>query len=150
MASSVLSSLIVSEEDSLIDIKLHYIAKKHDKGGLKLKVLSVEEGEKLIEEGDEDVQVLNTKWKIGNWQEQNIIASECNRINPMSGQSEFDFFRYRDIRVKRCLISWDLKFNDEVLPVTEEYIDRLPAQIVAALFDRYEKSDGFSEEDQGK
>ena len=94
--------------------------------------------------------MLNTKWKSANWIGQNQIIAESQSVNPTSGQLEPDWTRYRDLRIKTLMVEWDLEWEGEKIPVTSQFIDRLPAEIVLALFDQFERMVTLDPDEQGK
>lgn len=155
--SDLLAETLFSDEPTTIDVKLYYIFTKTPSGQVRIKVLEDEEGKKKLEEQDpesvsehEKVQVLNTKWRVATWLEQNNIISETQSVDPMTQQVQADYTKYRDLRMKKLLYDWDLMYGDQKVPVTEEHIDRLPAEIGLALYDKFESAVSFDEEDQGK
>lgn len=136
----------------LIKIKLYYTYLTNE-NGRKLVILSDEKAEKMLkdEKTKEEVETLVTEWSILNWKEQNeVIEISSKAINPQTGDKQFDFIAYRDSIIKRCLKSWDITTDDGAkVPVTPENIDRLPGQVVLALFSKFDTFLEYSEEDLG-
>lgn len=159
MANLLAKNLVTNQPDTLT-ISLYFVYEKTSYGAMKLRVLLDEEGKKRIDEWnkkqdkakDEEcpVTILNTKWKDASWAEQNKIISGSQVLNPSTNQVEANWARYRDLRVKTLLVDWDMEYEGQKLPVTPDFIDRLPAEIVLALFDRFERSSTLDAEVQGK
>ncbi len=159
MSKPSLAKSVATGEPDLIDIPVYFEYKESDNGTSRLKVLETSDAKKRIEEWeDEDheegeenpIEVLNTKWKSANWVEQNHIIADSQSINPSSGNVEPDWTKYRDLRIKTLIVDWDLEYEGQKIPVTPEFIDRLPAEVVLALFDRYESTMVLDSEEQGK
>lgn len=116
----------------------------------KLVLLTDEEAEKQMEDEDKEVVIekITTNWRSLNWKEQNEVMSKSSKImNVQTGESQFDFMVYRDSIIKKCLKSWDIVSEDQPVPLTPEAIDRLPGQVVLALYDKFEKANDYSEEE---
>ena len=158
---------IVSALDQQIEIKLYYREKHSKYGFTKIVVLEDEEGERLLREqedaiekmqtegqqvtvADRSVKVLVTKWKILNWGEQNDIARRSERQTP-EGLPDMDNIRFRDLRIKKCLVDWDLSDDHgQPIPVSPQLIDQLPSDIIFALTLRYERAVYLDEEEAEK
>jgi hypothetical protein len=159
MSKSSLAKSVATGEPDLIDILIYFEHKESKNGSSRLKVLDPEEAQKSIEEWkkadhEEDaecpIETLNTKWQSASWLEQNRIIAGSQSVNPGNGQLEGDFIKYRDLRIKSLLVDWDLEHDNQKIPVTPEFIDRLPAEIVLALFDKYERLMVLDGDEQGK
>ena len=158
MSKLSLAKYVATGEPDLINIAV-YFEYKENSGASSLVILKDEEAKKRIElwevehkEDNEDcpIEVLNTKWKSANWSEQNNIISDAQLVNPGNGQPEIDWTKYRDLRVKILLKDWDLEYEGQKLPITPEFIDRLPAEIVLTLFDKYQRVTVLGADEQGK
>jgi len=135
----------------LIEIKLYY---KYIKAGnsKKLFILENSKAEEMLkdEEKAKEIEVLETQWSMLNWKEQNeVMSASSSTVNQMTGEKQFNFLAYRDAVVKRCLKSWNIKVNDQVVPVAPDTIDSLPGPVVINLYQQYEKYIEFSEEELG-
>lgn len=160
MSNDLLAKRLVTDHPETVTISLYYMYDKLKSGATKLRVLADEDGKKRIEEWekrtdkkkDEEcpVSVLNTKWKDASWLEQNKIISNAQTLNPSTNQIEANWAKYRDLRVKTLMTDWDLEYEGQKLPVTAEFIDKLPAEIVLALFERFERATSLDSEVQGK
>ena len=150
--SSRLAKAVVTGEAELIDIALYYEFRNNVFGVPKIVDLNDEEAKEALEDPKrkENVEVLNTRWKMASWQEQNDIVSKSQVVDEFSGNKEPNWAHYRDMRVKRLLKEWDLEFDGKIVPVTEEYINNLPAEIVLGLFDRFERISGVDKDAEGK
>ena len=145
-----LGKSLVTGQPDLINISLYYKYVETKYGTHRLSILLDDDGKKQMDDwgkkldkkpDDEcDIQIINTKWKMASWSEQNQIIASCQTINPATNQLEPDWTRYRDLRIKSLLVDWDLQHEKTKIPVTPEFIDRLPAEIVIGLFDRYERA----------
>ena len=143
--------------DTTVEVNLYYELKKTPEGFNKIKVYEKDEGKKKFEEQKEleedkkTVEVLKTKWKVLNWKEQNQVTSNSTYFNQMEGVQDIDFFKYRDQRIKACLVSWDLKdAAGKQVPVHPNMIDQLPAEVVYGLVSEYDRIVNLTEEDEGK
>lgn len=152
MSSSLLAKAVVTGEQDLVDITCYYTYRKNKYGTLKLATLNAEDAKKMLEDETKksQVEVLNTKWKHASWVEQNMIVAESQDFNEFTRAKEPNWSRYRDLRIKRLMVDWDLEHENKKVPVTDEYIDRLPAEIVLDLFDKYERATGIDPDEQGK
>ena len=136
----------------LTEIKLYY---KYIKVGnnKKLVVLDNDKAEEILKEDEakaKEIETLETQWSILNWREQNEVMSASSKaVNAMTGEKQFNFLAYRDAVVKRCLKSWNIKVNDQPVPVTPDAIDRLPGPIVINIYQQYEAYINFSEDELG-
>ena len=133
----------------LIEIKLYY---KYIKVGnnRKLVILEEKKAQEMLEDEEKakGIEVLETKWEMLNWQEQNNVAKISSPItNTQTGEKQFDFIIYRDMMVKKCLKTWNMTASGQPIPVSPEYIDRLPGSIVADLHRRFETFLEYTEEE---
>jgi len=101
------------------------------------------------EEQSSKVEFITTKWSKLNWKDQNDVTSLSYRdIDPITGESKFNFIVYRDSVIKRCLKEWDIKDGDNLIPVNSINIDRLPGEIVISLYNKFNELTNFSEEEE--
>lgn len=145
-----LAESLMSQNEDIVDVKIYYIYKKKDNGGRIIKILEDEEGKEKIALEDTKVSSLNTKWKLSCWKEQNDLIRECQTIDPMGGVPIIDWTKYRELRVKMNLKEWDLKHNGSPVPLTDTIIDKLPPDIVVALYNKYDELSRSEDTDQGK
>ncbi len=144
---------LLQEDGGAVDILLYYQIKVDKKYGVKkIIILEDEKAKKLLadEEKKDDIQVLNTKWKQVSWSMQNNIINQSQRKDAVTGQLDIDWSKYRDTRIKKLLTDWDLTRKGRKEPVSDKAIDGLPAEIVLALFDRYEKATLVGEDELEK
>ncbi len=139
------------DSPDLIEIKLYY---KHVKKGKsrRLVILEDENINKLLldPEKSKGIETLVTQWSMVNWKEQNDVMSLSSKVvNPQTGEKQFDFLLYRDAIIKRCLRSWDLTENGAPVAVSPEAIDKLPGPVVINLYQKFEQTLEYSEEDLG-
>ena len=159
MPDDVLSIMLASGETELVDIPLYYKYVQNKRGIKKIVILDDEDGKKQIDEwaksehkADEKcpITVLNTKWKMPDWKEQNRLFFDSQSINPATNQMENNWLKYRDLKVKAMLKSWDLEFKGERIPVKPEFVDKIRPEIIVALFNKYEAETTVGEEESGK
>ena len=97
------------------------------------------------------IHLLNTEWKRLNWKDQNIINSQALKvINNKDGSvaTQWDWLRYRDLKLKTCLKRWSVTDDKgQSVPVSDENIDRLAPEVADELLKNYEKVAEPSEED---
>jgi hypothetical protein len=130
------------DQSNAIEINLYY--KYAIVGsGKRLVILTEESGKKQLESEDEAVskiiEVLETKWELLTWKEQNeVMKISSQMINPQTGERQFNFLAYRDAIIKRCLKSWNITLNEKPIPVTPEAIDALPGPVVTNLYQQFE------------
>lgn len=92
------------------------------------------------------VKVVNTTWKIFNWKQ----AQQITQLS-IGADKEWDFVKYRDIKIKRGLIGWDvLDDNNNPVPCTPMYMQVMPTPIMLALYDKYDKITTRDDEDEKK
>jgi hypothetical protein len=144
-------SLIVEEGENLIHIPLYYQAKKNKYGVLQYKILSDEEGKKLVEKKDESVDILNTKWISPTWKSNNTIVRSSTYYNPSDGTNRIDWSKYQDNVFRNCLREWDVVDGEgKPIPVNSDTIGSLPSIIASALLEKYDKSISIDEDEKKK
>jgi hypothetical protein len=139
------------DNHDLMEIKMYYKYAKIG-NGKKLVILEESKAEEMLkdEEKAKKVEVLETKWEMLNWKEQNQVMNVASQsIDPRTGEKRFDFLVYRDAIIKKCLKAWNLTMNEEVVPVTSEAIDKLPGPVVIDIYQKFEKYMEFTEEELG-
>jgi len=139
------------DKSSLIEINLYY---KYAIVGKRLIILSEEKAKEQLDRDDEEsvkeVEIMETKWDILTWKEQNEVMNLSSQtINPQTGERQFNFVAYRDAVVKRCLKEWNLTINGSHIPVTAEAIDNLPGSVVVNLYQKFEKMLDYTEQELG-
>jgi len=140
-----------------IEVKLFYEEKISSGGVTRIIVYTDEDGKKKKEEQEKhladkkasgeaispedqlSIKTLTTQWKVITWGDQTLITGKCEKYNP-AGIQDLDYIKYRDMRLKKSLVGWDIK-NDtgQDIPCVEQYIDALPSHVVAALLDKYDQ-----------
>jgi hypothetical protein len=136
---------------NLIEIKMYYKYIEVETGK-KLVILEDDKAKELLkdEEKSKDIEILTTKWNVSTWKEQNEIMALSSKItNPATGETQFNFVAYRDAMVKRCLREWDIMEDKQQVPVSDMAIDSLPGVVVADLYQKFEKSIEYKEEELG-
>lgn len=134
----------------LIEIKLYYKYVSFN-GSKKIHIIDDSKAEEILKdpEKEKEIECLVTKWSMMNWKEQNDILSASTLPTGPSGEKQFNFLVYRDAVVKRCLKEWDITVNQKPVPITKDAIDKLPGNIVFALYKKFEKVIDYSEDDLG-
>ena len=108
-----------------------------------------DDGEKITDE-DKPIKVLSTYWKTLSWGEQNNITKQSEVQSP-DGVQSVDYFRFRDLRIKKCLVDWDiLDDKGNKVPVSSQAIDMLPSDVVMALLLKYDLIVGIDEQETEK
>jgi len=130
-----------------INVKLYYKEEKMPAGFTKIIVIPDEEAEKELKEAKEDkekktdVQCLNTYWKVLNWEMQNKITEQSAFFNEATQMPDINVWRYRDLRIRQCLIRWDLIDDQNVaIPVNDGAISMLPGDVVLSLLSKYDEA----------
>jgi hypothetical protein len=132
---------------SSIEVKLYYIFRKKDNSTI-LTVLSDEKAEKMLadDEKKKEVEVLITQWSVMSWDEQNAsVKYAYDKVNEITGEKIFDHVAYRDAIIKSCLKGWDIEINGQPAPLTPENINRLPGEVVMAIYSKYEQTLSYTE-----
>jgi len=133
----------------LISIKLYY-KYANTKVGKRLVILEEDKAIELLkdEKKAKEVEILETGWSMITWKEQNeIMELSYKKTNPQTMEKQFDFISYRDAIVKRCLKTWDISVNNQIVPVTSEAIDQLPGIVVINIYQKFEEFLDYSEEE---
>lgn len=136
-------------DENLVEIKLYYTFREKNNSKI-LKVLKKEKAEEMLKDEKNKVELLITQWSVMNWREQNISVDRAySKSNPMNGEKVFDHIAYRDTIIKSCLKQWDIVIEGKPIPVTPEAIDKLPGDVVMALYAQYESLLDYTEEEMG-
>ena len=158
---------VLGAVNQLVEVKLYYKNIRTNSGIDKLIILEDKDGEiefqkqeefvkqkqskqEEIKAEDRKIEILTTQWKVLSWGEQNKITRRCEKYNP-DGMQDIDYYQFRDLRIKACLQSWDIKdAKGTNVPVTPETIDMLPSTVVFALLSRYDSITEGSQDEQEK
>lgn len=138
------------DSDNFIEIALYYKYISFN-GCKKVIVLEDVKAEELLKDKEKakEVESITTKWSLMSWREQNEILNASSQPTGPNGEKQFNFLIYRDFIVKKCLKEWNITLNEKPVPVTKEAIDRLPGNIVSALYQKFEKVIDYTEEELG-
>jgi hypothetical protein len=152
MASNLLARAVVSGEPTLMDIPCYYTYRKNEYGIQKLVILKETKAKKMLadDKKKDQVEVLNTKWKEPNWEEQNDIVTQCVEISPVNNQKEVNWTIYRRLCINCLLVDWDLSLDGKKIPVSEEYIKRMPPEIILDIYEKFQKASNIEPDEQGK
>jgi len=146
-----MSLLDISEQK--IEILLYYKIKIYENGFKKVIILEEEEALALLkdEQKKDEVILLNTSWKLLSWIEDNDMIRLSSRYMEETGMSDLDVFKYRDLKIKKCLTGWDMKDDSgNDIRYKPDYINKLPATFAYALLRKYEETIGVDEEEEKK
>lgn len=144
-----MSSLLVQNKD-VIAITTYYQTITNKFGRSFPKIITEEAAKEAAKspETSKKVNQFVTKWRPQTWQGQNQLYQNSTVYNPNTGSKEIDFSIYRTEMLKTCLIDWDLvDDNGRQIPVTEENISNLHANIASAIIDKYNEYIGLDEEE---
>jgi len=142
---------LLSKQEEAVNIPLYYTEKKTKSGFNKVVVLDDDKAKKLmaVEDTKDQVKVLNTKWKVLTWKQQTEITKACTVYNPIEGVQDIDWFKYRDLRIKQCMVGWDMVDDNGVpVPLQDIAIDSLPADVVFALVMKYDEETSLTDEEE--
>ena len=101
-----------------------------------------------IEEVNFRVCLLKTQWRILSWKQQTDITRESAYFNRQEAFQDLDIWKFRDLRIKACMVSWDLKDdNNQPIPAKPDVIDQLPADVVLSLVSKYDVAVSLNEDE---
>lgn len=144
-------SILMQGEDSLVHIPLYYRVRKNKNGSRRFQILEDDEGKLLLDKENSDVQCLNTKWKPQTWSMNNNLLKSATAYNQATGSQDIDFTKYQENVFSTCMADWDMvDGKEQPIPVNEQTIGLLPANIAQALIRKYDKSLTLDEEELGK
>jgi len=143
------SILVSNNSDSFINIVVYYTFKDFY-NNKKIIILEDEEAKKMLKDDSakQDVFTLNTSWEPLSWTTRNQLLKDTSRVDE-SGHLSVDNIRYREAVVKKCLKEWDYVENSKKIPLTEDVIGRVNADIIECAFRKYEEFNYFSGEVRG-
>jgi len=144
--------LLDDVRSNYINIQIYY-SYVEDEYGKRVVVVPNENAKELLKDENrkDEILILSTKWGQLNWEQENKIMNNVNKVDPMTGDIQFDIFQFRDSRIKSCLKEWNLKDdNNEIIPVNDSNINKLPSDIVIALINRYEEAIKVGQDKMGK
>jgi hypothetical protein len=137
--------------EELIDIRVYYTRKKTKYGSNQLIILDDSKAEKMLEDEEmrDSVEMINSKWQSLTWAAQNDLMRKTQRTGT-DGVPDFDYIAYSQLRVSKCLKDWDIKDDAAArIEVTDNNIERMPAQIIRAMLDKYDEATSVSQEEEG-
>lgn len=158
---------IIGSKRRQIEIKLYYEERETESGYSKIIIIDDEIGKTRVKEQEENVKkkniagekvlpedektkVLTTYWQPLMWGEQQEITKQCEKYSP-DGMQDVDVFTFRDLRLKKCLIDWDIKDEKGMkVRLSTDNIDQLPTEIVFALMNKFDSLTRANEEDERK
>lgn len=146
----------VFTDQKTIDIVLHYVSYKVKKDGNYIPVLKVLEDEELLQYQNSDkfktkIKTIKTTWSTVSWAINSEITKSSIKFNYQTNQNELDIPAFRDMRLKKLLLDWDLKDkNGNPVPKTNENISKLNSDLANALLNKYENITNISSEQLSK
>jgi hypothetical protein len=144
---------LLKKQQQVVEIKVYYREVEVKPGFIKIVALTDEDVDKLTKDDKvtKKIQCLTTKWKILNWKEQNDLTGRSTLNNDFSGNQSFAWWVFRDLKLKKCLVGWDMIDENNVpIPLNEENIDSLPGEIVSALYNKYDSVMALTGEEEKK
>jgi len=126
---------ILANDQKFVNIKFHYLETKNRSVSQFEFIQKNEDFEKY--QFDPNLKELNTGWKVLTWDEHNHLYDSCTIGRD---RKTIDFIKLRDIKLKTCLKTWDLKDdngNDVVL--NSETIDQLYPKVADELLSGFEQ-----------
>lgn len=97
----------------------------------------------VIIDDSKKITKLRVKMQRTNWKEQNEIYTKSIKIIPFSdgtSRAEVDGIRYRDNKLKKTLLDWDLKDDaGNKIECTSDIIDQLVPEVADELIAQYDQ-----------
>ena len=143
-------------DQKTVDIVLSYISYKVKKDGNFIPVLKILEDEDLLQYQNnpkfkDKIKTIKTTWALVSWQTNQEIVKASMKFNYQTNQSELDIPAFRDMRLKKLLIDWDLKDKSgNIVQKTNENISKLNSDLGNALLNKYEMLTNLSAENISK
>jgi len=143
-------------DQKTIEIVLNYVSYKIKKDGNFIPVFKVLENEELLQyqsnpKFKDKIKTIKTIWSLVNWQTNQEIIKSAMKFNYQTNENELDVPNFRDMRLKKLLIEWDLK-DKTGNPVIKnnENISKLNSDLANALLNKYETLTNLSVENISK
>lgn len=137
-----------------VNVSVYYQI-KNTKSGKRVIVLPDKKAEEMLQDEDEknNVEILNTTWKMLSWSESNKILDKSTVVQPQydsiaqeSATRDLNVYLFRDLRIKTALKGWDLKDDSgKDVPYRPELVDILPPEIVMAMYFKYDEVSSLDE-----
>ena len=142
-------SLLDNANQDLINIKLYYMIKP-TKSGKKVMVIEDDKAEIMLKDPEKAklVEVLDTYWKSLTWGEQRDLEGIATETGS-DGERNFNAIKFRDAAIKRCLKKWNMTVSDKPVEVASNYIDQRPAEIVFALYMKFNTAISYTDTEMG-
>lgn len=124
-----------------LDLQLFYVVEKNKRGVVTISIIKPEDAHKMLadEKQKDRVKSLNTKWLQQSWKAAHDLVTMSMDYNHTLDQMKFNPHKYRDAKLKACLVDWDAKEADGTpIPCNEMTINNLHWQIATGLLDLYE------------
>jgi len=110
-----------------------------------IRFLEANEAKEMIEKREKGettdvVNVLNTVWKNLSWKENTEVINDSRIVSAVGGEPDFNVYKYREHRLKKCLVEWDLKDDKGVvIPITADVVDSLDADFAVGLLNAFDQ-----------
>lgn len=137
----------------LIEVDLFYKIERTKNGQTIPVVLSEEDYNKMKanEKQKDSAKSIRTYWKIPTWKAANDMIQAATVYNYHKQDSDVDWNKFRDQRLKTLLVKWDAKGSDgEEIPCNEETINMLHQSIAFALLSKYDDMTKLSKDAEEK
>lgn len=93
---------------------------------------------------------LQTQWVQPNWKESNDLIRASTTWDSEAGERMLDWQKYRFLLLEHFMKSWDVKDEKgQAVPCVKENIEKLDANIAAALVDEFLKKTTLTEKEVG-
>ena|SRR3990167_610708 len=134
-------SLLIDDQ-KLINLKFRYVEIPDKYASRFIFIRSKEDFERY--KNDPRLGEANTGWKLLDWADFNHIYGECFKYNTNpdgTTTGNLDFIKFRDMKLKTCLKSWDIKdSNGKPVPISASSINKLHPDVAAELLNGFEKA----------
>lgn len=133
---------ILLDDQKWINIRFRYIETITKNNISKYKFIkTTEELNQYI--NNPNLKELNTGWKVLTWSDYNSLYYECSKKNVSKNgvkTNDVDFIKLREMKLKSCLKSWDLKddFGNDV-PLNDKTIESIHPDVANELLNSFEK-----------
>lgn len=97
---------------------------------------------KNTESEEKYIDILKTHWKQLTFKDEITLSSQSlrNVVGQEGSTYEIDLIRFRELKLKSCLVGWDAKDeNGYPIPINEETIDNMRPDLARELLDTFNK-----------
>jgi hypothetical protein len=137
-----------------LDLTLYYTMERNKAGVATFTKLTEEEYNKMrLDEAKKDkARKLETKWLQQSWRAAHDLVTMSMDHNHMDGgKMTFNPHKYRDAKLRACLVDWDAKDNDgSPIPCNESTVNNIHWAIADALLELYDAAQAPDPETNAK